>query len=209
MGHVADKLDRVMITLKSGARIARRGVAFSHNAGGKERGYTLHVDDGMAILSEESTGARIGIIVGWIAGRGETKAMIEAAKARLDAIVKTHGAQKFNHVIDNAVATWPYLSHDATLRKRRRANGAVRVSRPASERAGMKLPKSDADWQSVVDAAEAFLALDSARQYGLIAVDVVVDVDRCLAILSEGKKRGFAPSKDAIERLVTELMEGK
>lgn len=69
-----------------------------------------------------------------------------------------------------------------------------------------KAPKTPAEWQDAVDAAEFYLALDSAQKYGLITGGPEVDVDRCDDILRAGRERGIVPHRDAIERGVGELM---
>lgn len=65
----------------------------------------------------------------------------------------------------------------------------------------MREPESAAEWQDAVDAAHGALALESARQYGLVAGGPVVDVVRCQLILSAGLARRppVTPSADSIE----------
>lgn len=65
---------------------------------------------------------------------------------------------------------------------------------------GNRNPETPAEWQEVVDLAEGALALDSARSYGLVRGGPDVNVDRCVALLREGARRGYNPSVDAIER---------
>jgi hypothetical protein len=60
--------------------------------------------------------------------------------------------------------------------------------------------------QTLVDAAEGALALDSARKYGLITGGPAVDVDRCIECLEAGKRRAILPSPDAIERFSRGLL---
>lgn len=69
-------------------------------------------------------------------------------------------------------------------------------------------PKTYEEWQDAVDAAHGALALDSARQYGLVAGGPNVDADRCLEILREGECRGIQSSPDAIERFTASLTQG-
>jgi len=71
----------------------------------------------------------------------------------------------------------------------------------------MKNPQNPEEWQEAVDAAEAMLLLDSARQYGLITGGPGVHVDRCLEVLAAGRDRGIVPRPDAIERVLFELMK--
>lgn len=66
-------------------------------------------------------------------------------------------------------------------------------------------PKTVAEWQEAVDGAHACLALDAARQYGLVRGGPGVNAERCDEILRLGKARGITPRKDAIRRLVKEL----
>ncbi len=61
-------------------------------------------------------------------------------------------------------------------------------------------PKTCEEWQIAVDCAEGALALDSARQYGLVTGGPGVDVERCLEILKQGRARGIVPAPDAIKR---------
>jgi hypothetical protein len=56
-----------------------------------------------------------------------------------------------------------------------------------------------------VDMAEACLALDSARLYGLVTGGPKVNVDRCEELLERGRARGTRPRKDAIERFMEAL----
>lgn len=66
-------------------------------------------------------------------------------------------------------------------------------------------PQTRGEWQDAVDAAHACLALDAARQYGLVTGGPPVNVDRCAQILSDGAARGIRPSPDAVERFIGEL----
>lgn len=62
------------------------------------------------------------------------------------------------------------------------------------------MPQTRAEWQSAVDAAEACLTLDSARQYGLVEGGPVIDVRRCRRVLREGRQRGIRPSPGVAEQ---------
>jgi len=67
---------------------------------------------------------------------------------------------------------------------------------PLRERPGdqlLKEPHTPAEWQEALDAASFFLALDSARQYGLVQGGPVVDTARCLQLLEHGRVQGFKP----------------
>lgn len=70
----------------------------------------------------------------------------------------------------------------------------------------MKSPHTPTEWQAAVDAAEACLCLDAARQYGLVTGGAVVNVARAVDLLRAGKVRGFEPAPDAIERFIAEEM---
>src|SRR5262245_17273512 len=65
--------------------------------------------------------------------------------------------------------------------------------------------KTPAEWQAAVDAAGAFLVLESARLYGLVVGGPRVNVLRCEELLELGRARGFEPAPDAAERLLSEL----
>jgi hypothetical protein len=49
------------------------------------------------------------------------------------------------------------------------------------------------------------LALDSARQYGLIKGGPEVNVARCVEILKRGRQLGITPAPDAVEKFAQEL----
>jgi len=65
-------------------------------------------------------------------------------------------------------------------------------------------PETPEQWQDAVDAANACLAPDSARQYGLVEGGPKIDVDRCDEILRRGALLGYRPSPDAVERSIAE-----
>ena len=50
------------------------------------------------------------------------------------------------------------------------------------------------EWQEAVDLANFYLLLDSCRQYGSVTGGPKINVDRCVEIIQEGKKRGISPS---------------
>jgi hypothetical protein len=73
------------------------------------------------------------------------------------------------------------------------------------ETAEFKIPRgrrSHRLWQELVDSAHALLAIDSARQYGLVQGGPKLNQDRCREILRDGEKRGFRPSPRAFENFV-------
>ncbi len=55
----------------------------------------------------------------------------------------------------------------------------------------MKEPRTHAEWQEAVDAAQGCLALESARGYGLVEGGPVVSVARAEAIVAGGGRAGF------------------
>jgi len=69
----------------------------------------------------------------------------------------------------------------------------------------MDLPQTVEEWQEAVNAARALLALDAAREYGLVTGGPVFDVKRAAEILDLGKARGITPTDDAVEQFVASL----
>lgn len=59
-------------------------------------------------------------------------------------------------------------------------------------------PTTAAGWHEAVDLATGALALDAARQYGLVTGGPAVNVDRCNEILARGLAAGVTASKDAV-----------
>ncbi len=70
----------------------------------------------------------------------------------------------------------------------------------------MRIPRTPEEWQEAVDCAEGALALDSARQFGLVKYGPWVNVERCERVLAVAAKRGIVPSKDAVERFAMALI---
>lgn len=66
--------------------------------------------------------------------------------------------------------------------------------------AKLRDPRTREEWQEAVDLAEFYLAMDSARQYGLVTGGPTVDLERCEEIKRRGKKHGVSPRPDAVER---------
>ena len=64
------------------------------------------------------------------------------------------------------------------------------------------LPQTREEWQDAADCADWALALDSARQYGLVTGGPRVYVERCEGILKLAAERGIRPHPDAIERVM-------
>jgi hypothetical protein len=69
-------------------------------------------------------------------------------------------------------------------------------------------PRTPAEWQEAVDAAEGAIALDSARKYGLVTGGPEVNVERAADLLAKGRARGIRPRPDAIERFIAATMKG-
>ena len=65
-----------------------------------------------------------------------------------------------------------------------------------------KDPRTPQEWQEAVDIAHGALALDSARQYGLVRGGPGVWVERAEEILRLGAAKGYKPSPNAVERFV-------
>jgi hypothetical protein len=55
-------------------------------------------------------------------------------------------------------------------------------------------PQTPQEWQAAVNSADFHLCLKSARAYGLVATDVVVDLDRCEELLKRGEALGYKPN---------------
>ena len=70
----------------------------------------------------------------------------------------------------------------------------------------MKDPQTQEEWQEAVDMAEFYLALESARMYGLVVGGPEVNSERCLDILERGKLKGVRPSPDYIQRCIGGLV---
>ena len=69
----------------------------------------------------------------------------------------------------------------------------------------MKDPMKPREWQLAVNAADAALALASAKAYGLIAGGPVVDMARALDLLARGKALGYVPRPEALEQFIHAL----
>lgn len=62
------------------------------------------------------------------------------------------------------------------------------------------------EWQNAVDAADALLKLDAARQYGLVRGGPEVDADRCWDLIHRAASNyGIEPAEDAVERFIAEI----
>lgn len=69
----------------------------------------------------------------------------------------------------------------------------------------MKLPGSLDELQRIVDAANAFAAVEGAREYGLTIGGPQVNLLECLAIMEEGAAHGVRPDPRAIGALIAEI----
>jgi len=58
----------------------------------------------------------------------------------------------------------------------------------------VKNPSNAQEWQEAVDAAEFYLALESAKMYGLVTGGPKVNLERCEEILKRGKTLGYRPA---------------
>jgi hypothetical protein len=69
-------------------------------------------------------------------------------------------------------------------------------------------PRTPGEWQEAVDIAEFFLLLDSSNKYGLTQGGPGINVDRCEAILKEGRAIGYRPAsaKDLAARFIPQLL---
>jgi hypothetical protein len=54
-------------------------------------------------------------------------------------------------------------------------------------------PASLDEWQEAVDCADLLVALEAAREYGVMIDGPEVNLERCYAILEEGRARGIVP----------------
>jgi len=63
-------------------------------------------------------------------------------------------------------------------------------------------PRTREEWQEAADAAHVLLAIDAARQYGLIEGGPECDQERCVEILRKANRRGITPRDDSIERVL-------
>lgn len=69
----------------------------------------------------------------------------------------------------------------------------------------MKDPEMPDEWQRVVNFAEAFLLLDSAKAYGLVTGGPVVNTARCEELLERGRAQGIVPIDADVQLLLEEL----
>ena len=60
-------------------------------------------------------------------------------------------------------------------------------------------PQTPQEWQEAVDAAEAYLGLDSAKMFGLVRGGPVVNTFRCQQLIRQGKERGVVPMRENVE----------
>ncbi len=67
-------------------------------------------------------------------------------------------------------------------------------------------PKTPAEWRVAAAFAQACLAIDSARQYGLITGGPGVNVGRCLEVLERAKARDVVPTRKEIDAAVDAMI---
>lgn len=72
----------------------------------------------------------------------------------------------------------------------------------------MRTPETAGQWQEAVDIAHAALALDAARQYGLVEGGPKVNVERCQEMLERGARTRIYPRADATDRFLRALLRG-
>lgn len=70
-------------------------------------------------------------------------------------------------------------------------------------------PETPEQWQEAVNAANLWLMIDAARQYGLLTAPDV-NVDRCEEVLARGKELGYTPQpvEDVLRLEATEVNHG-
>ncbi|HEV8502513.1 MAG TPA: hypothetical protein VGR63_13110 [Casimicrobiaceae bacterium] len=73
-------------------------------------------------------------------------------------------------------------------------------------------PQNDAEWREAMAAAHACLALDAAREYGLVTGGPGINVRRCEEMIRRGEARGVRLTESdidhAIDHLISELRGG-
>jgi hypothetical protein len=69
----------------------------------------------------------------------------------------------------------------------------------------MNEPSTPQEWQEAVDAARGAIGLNAAHQYGLILMEMSINVARCEDILERGAALGYQPAADSIERFAIEV----
>ena len=77
------------------------------------------------------------------------------------------------------------------------------------QRAGVDFSRVETEkLQDLADLAHTFLAIHSAKCYGLVMGCTGIQVETCEEAIREAKKRGIAPREDALERLIPILSGG-
>jgi hypothetical protein len=67
-------------------------------------------------------------------------------------------------------------------------------------------PQTTADWRLVLAVAHACLALDAARQYGVVVGGPTIDVRRCEELIAGGLAIGLRVTKDEIDTATDTLL---
>lgn len=70
----------------------------------------------------------------------------------------------------------------------------------------MKNPKTVAEWREAALGAEAAIALDDCRMYGLLVGGPTVNRERCLSIIDRAKARGISFSREQILEAAVDLV---
>jgi len=65
-----------------------------------------------------------------------------------------------------------------------------------------KQPKTPSEWRRAVNLAEICLAIDDARELGLLKIEPCVQVVRCATLLREGKQLGYVPQAECTEQFI-------
>jgi len=55
-------------------------------------------------------------------------------------------------------------------------------------------PRTPREWRDAAACADVLLAVDAARQYGLVEGGPAIDRDRCLRLLARAKAHGIVPT---------------
>jgi hypothetical protein len=67
-------------------------------------------------------------------------------------------------------------------------------------------PINDQQWQEAVNLAELYSRVDAAVKYGFITFTGQIDINRCEAILEQGRRRGVYPVQVQVDELIQQLV---
>ena len=73
---------------------------------------------------------------------------------------------------------------------------------PQTPPAGTAEPTTPQEWQEAADLAYGLLALEAARQYGLVTGGPTVNAARAHELLARAAERGITPDDDAVEAVM-------